>query len=181
MRSEKDVPHTMMRDGTPNGYSFITFKGTEYVIDWQVAGSREDHRMNIHVPRGIVTNSADTTLLTVNFFNGSEQSKLSYRVRGLSDWKPMQQVDKADPYFELLGKRWEKFEKIDFKAQWNADTTVEVHKFRSWNLPKPEKSTHLWEANIGTNWSAGRHVIEVKAEDRYGRTFTAYHMMRVVE
>ncbi len=181
MRNEKDVPHTMMRDGTPNGYSFITFKGTEYVIDWKVAGSPADHQMNIHVPRGIVANSPDTTLLTVNFFNGSEQSKLFYRVKGLTDWKPMQKVDKADPYFELLGKRWEKFDRIDFKALWNADTTVDIHNFRSWNLPKPEISTHIWEANLDTDWPAGRHVIEVKAEDRYGRTVKAYHMMRVVK
>lgn len=181
MRNEQDVPHTMMRDGTPNGYSFISFKGTEYVIDWKVAGSPADHQMNIHVPRGIVSKSADTTRLTVNFFNGTEQSKLSYRIKGLTNWKPLQKVDKADPYFALLGKRWEKFDKIDFKAQWNADTTVDIHGFRSWNLPKPEKSTHLWEANIGTDWPAGRHVIEVRAEDRYGRTITAFHMMRVVE
>ncbi|MCG8701349.1 MAG: calcineurin-like phosphoesterase family protein, partial [Bacteroidales bacterium] len=74
MRTENDIPHTMMRDGTPNGYSFISFKGTEYIIDWKVAGSPANHKMNIHVPRGIVSNSADTTILTVNFFNGSEQS-----------------------------------------------------------------------------------------------------------
>ncbi|MDW3192904.1 MAG: calcineurin-like phosphoesterase family protein [Cytophagales bacterium] len=181
MRNEKDVPHTMMRDGTPNGYSFITFKGKEYVIDWKVAGSPEDHRMNIHVPRGIVANSTELTNLTVNFFNGSEQSKLFYRVKGLTDWQPMKKVEKDDPYFALLGKRWQKFDKINFKAQWNADNTVDLPKLGVWDLPEPEPSTHLWEANIGTNWPAGRHVIEVKAEDRYGRTFTAYHMMRVVE
>ena len=180
MRNEKDVPHTTMRDGTPNGYSFISFKGAEYIIDWKVAGSPADHRMNIHVPRGIVAQAEDTTLLTVNFYNGSEQSRLSYRVMGLTDWQPMTKVSKRDPYFALLGKRWEKFEKIDFKKQWNADTTVRLHQFDNWGLPQPVESTHLWEANLGTDWPAGRHVIEVKAEDRYGRTFTAYHMMRVV-
>jgi hypothetical protein len=41
-------------------------------------------------------------------------------------------------------------------------------------------STHLWEADLGTGWPAGRHIIEVKATDRYDRTFTAYHTMRVV-
>lgn len=180
MRNEKNVPHTTMRDGTPNGYSFITFKGVEYIIDWKVAGSPANHRMNIHVPRGIVAHAADTTLLTVNFFNGSEESKLSYRVKGQTDWKPMQKVLRPDPYYALLGKRWEKLEKIDFKALWNADTTVNLPQFNSSSLPKPVNSTHLWEANIGTDWPVGRHVIEVKAEDRYGQTFTAYHTMRVV-
>lgn len=181
MRNEKDIPHSMMRDGTPNGYSFITFNGAEYVIDWKVAGSPADHRMNIHVPRGIVAKASDTALLTVNFFNGCEESKLKYRVKGLTEWGPMKKVDKVDPYFALLGKRWEKFAKIDFRAQWNSDTTVDLPKFSSWPLPEPEVSTHIWEANIGTDWPAGRHLIEVQAQDRYGQTFKAYHMMRVVE
>ena len=179
MRNETDVPHTTMRDGTPNGYSFITFKGSKYIIDWKVAGSPEDHRMNIHVPRGIVANTADTTLLTVNFFNGSEESKLEYRIKELTDWRPMEKVAKHDPYFALLGKRWEKFKKIDFRAQWNADTTVDIHNFSGWTLPEPINSSHLWQANIGTDWPEGRHVIEVKAKDRYGQVFTSYHLMRV--
>ncbi len=179
MRNENDVPHTMMRDGTPNGYSFITFKGAEYIIDWKVAGSPDNHRMKIHVPRGIKANSTDTTLLTVNFFNGSEESELSYRIKGQTDWKPMEKVLKPDPYYALLGKRWEKFRKIDFRAKWAADTTVDLAQIGV--LPRPVNSSHLWEANIGTDWPAGRHIIEVKAKDRYGQTFTAYHMMRVVE
>ena len=53
-------------DGTPNGYSFISFKGTEYIIDWKVSGSPADHQMNIYVPRGIVAGSEDETLLMVD-------------------------------------------------------------------------------------------------------------------
>ena len=181
MRNEKNVPHTTMRDGTPNGYSFISFKGAEYIIDWKVASSPADHRMNIYVPRGIVAGSSDTTLLTVNFFNGSEQSELSYRIKGETDWRPMQKVLKPDPYYALLGKRWEKFEKMDFKNLWNADTTVDLPPFDGWNLPNPVNSTHLWEANIGTDWPVGRHIIEVQAKDRYDQVFKVYHMMRVVE
>ena len=180
MRNENDVPHSTMRDGTPNGYSFITFDGAEYIIDWKIAGSPADRSMNIHVPRGIVAGAADTTLLTVNFFNGSEESELSYRIKGLIDWQPMQKVQKPDPYFVQLSKRWKKFEEIGFIDAWNADTAVDLHQFSDWNLPQPVNSTHLWEANIGTNWPSGRHVIEVRAKDRYGRVFTAYHMMRVV-
>ena len=180
MRNENDVPHTMMRDGTPNGYSFIEFKGSEYVIDWKVAGSPMDHQMNVHVPRGIVSGSADTTLLTVNFFNGSEESELSYRING-SEWKPMKRVFKPDPYFEKLGKRWKRFKAMKFREQWAADSTVDLPPLDGWDLPQPVYSSHLWEANIGTNWPAGRHLIEVQAKDRYGRTFSAYHMMRVEE
>jgi hypothetical protein len=180
MRNEKDVPHTMMRDGTPNGYSFITFNGTEYIIDWKVAGSPADHQMNIHVPRGIVANSADTTFLTVNFFNGSEQSTVEYRIKGLTEWKMMERADKVDPYYLMIDQRWKNLSKINIRELWESDSTLTDQTFPGTPMSRPEKSTHLWEANIGTYWPVGRHIIEVKANDRYGRTFTAFHTMRVI-
>lgn len=180
MRSETDVPHTMMRDGTPNGYSFISFNGTEYIIDWKVAGSPSDHQMNIHVPRGIVANSADTTLLTVNFFNGTEQSKLEYRIKGLTDWKKMEKVDKYDPYYLKIDQRWKGINKLGLVDLWEADTSLADQPFPGTKMSNPRISTHLWEANIGTDWPAGRHIIEINAMDRYGRTHSAYQTMRVV-
>ncbi|HKK63748.1 MAG TPA: calcineurin-like phosphoesterase C-terminal domain-containing protein, partial [Bacteroidales bacterium] len=180
MRSETDVPHTMMRDGTPNGYSFISFRGNEYIIDWKVAGSPDDHKMNIHVPRGIVAGSSDTTLLTVNFFNGSEESALQYRIKGQTEWETMEKTDKYDPYYLMISRRWENFQKLNLQELWNKNPELENEPFPGSNMPRPQKSTHIWEANIGTDWPVGRHVIEVKANDRYGRSFTAYHTMRVV-
>ena len=128
-----------------------------------------------------MSGSAYTTLLTVNFFNGDEYSELTYRVNGTEEWQPMQQVFKPDPYFAKLGKRWKRFKAMKFREQWNADTTVDLPPLDGWGLPQPVASSHLWEANIGTDWPAGRHLIEVQAKDRYGRIFSAYHMMRVVE
>jgi hypothetical protein len=72
------------------------------------AGSPNSHQMNIHVPRGIVAGSADTTYLTVNFSTGSEQSKLHYRIKGLTGWKEMKKVEKYDPYYLKISARWER-------------------------------------------------------------------------
>lgn len=180
MRGETDVPHTMMRDGTPNGYSFISFNGAEYIIDWKVAGSPEDHRMNIHIPREVVTQSSDTTLLTVNFFNGGEQSKVEYRIKGITEWKEMEKVDKYDPYYIKLIQRWNNFRKLNLDKLWFSDSTLMNQPFPGSPLPAPRVSTHLYEDNIGTDWPAGRHIIEVKATDRFGQTFTDYQTLRVV-
>jgi hypothetical protein len=180
-RGETDVPHTMMRDGTPNGYSFITFNGTEYIIDWKVAGSPESHQMNIHVPRGIVANSSDSTRLTVNFFMGSEQSELSYRIMGLTEWEKMDKVDKYDPYYLKIAERQAALQKFNLREFWENDSEFNDEPYPFSRMPGPSVSSHLWEARIGSNWPAGRHVIEVKAKDRYGREFKAYHSMRVVE
>ncbi|MEL7119834.1 MAG: calcineurin-like phosphoesterase family protein [Bacteroidota bacterium] len=180
IRNEVDVPHTMMRDGTPNGYSFITFNGTDYIIDWKVAGSPADHQMNIHLPRGIVANELDTVLLTVNFFNGSEQSELEYRIKGVSEWKKMEKVDKYDPFYLKIDQRWKRFKEIKLREQW-AETFESDVTLPGSPMPAPRISTHLWETNIGSDFPAGRHIIEVRAKDRYGRVFTNYSTLRVVE
>lgn len=180
LKGETDVPHTMMRDGTPNGYSFITFNGAKYVIDWKVAGSPKEHQMNIHVPRGIVAHSADTTRLTVNFFIGSEQSELQYRVKGLTEWKKMEKVYKMDPYYLKIVRRWEIFRKLKIRELWEGDPEFTDEPFPGWDMPRAQPSTHLWQADLGTDWPLGRHTIEVQAKDRYGRTFTDVHTMRVV-
>ncbi len=179
MRNEVDVPHTMMRDGTPNGYSFITFNGNNYVIDWKVAGSPDDHQMNIHVPRGIQANAMDTVLLTVNFFNGSEESKLEYRIKGATEWREMEKVDKFDPYYLKIDQRWKRLEEINLPETWVA-TFGEDTPRPGTSMPAPNISTHLWEANIGSDFPAGRHTIEVRATDRYGRVFTDHTTLRVV-
>jgi hypothetical protein len=181
MRNETDVPHTMMRDGTPNGYSIIKFKGTEYIIDWKVAGSSEDHQMNIHTPRGIKKNSGDTTLLTVNFFNGGEESRVYYKIKGIDGWEEMQRVEKPDPYYLMINQRWKNLNKLNVYDLWKADTSLADEVFPGTRMPWPQKSTHIWEANIGTDLPAGRHIIEVKAKDRYGRSFTDFHSIRVDE
>ena len=180
-RGETDIPHTMMRDGTPNGYSIITFNGNKYVTDWIVAGSREDHKMNIHIPRGIVANSADTVLLTVNFFNGSVESEVQYRIDGLTEWTTMNQVFVFDPFFMKLVQRWKNIINLGFQEQWENDPEASKTKFPGYKIPRPEKCTHIWQDNIGSDFPAGRYLIEVKATDRYGRTFIDYHPMRVVE
>ncbi len=180
LKNEKDVPHTMMRDGTPNGYSFISFNGTEYIIDWKVSGSPESHQMNIYVPRGILAQSDEPTLLMVNFFNGSEQSKLEYRIKGQTEWQSMEKVLKKDPYYSKIAKRWTDFTELGFAEMARENQEFVQERFPGTPLGGADVSTHLWEANIGTDWPAGRHLIEVRAHDRYGRTFSAYHTMRVV-
>ena len=179
MRNEVDVPHTIMRDGTPNGYSFITFNGNDYVIDWKVAGSPEDHQMNIHLPRGIKANERDTVLLTVNFFNGSEQAKLEYRIKGMSEWREMTKVAKYDPFYLKIDERWDRLEEINLPETW-VGTFGETVTRPGTSMPAPSVSTHLWEANIGSDFPAGRHIVEVRATDRYGRVFTDYASLRVV-
>ncbi|MDZ7738955.1 MAG: calcineurin-like phosphoesterase C-terminal domain-containing protein [Bacteroidales bacterium] len=181
MKGETGIPHTMMRDGTPNGYAIITFNDIDYTIDWKVAGSPADHRMNIHLPGAITAGSEENPLLTVNFFNGSECSELLYRVKGFGDWKNMERKRTVDPYYLLLNQRWKTFNELGFIDQWDNNPSLSGQAFPGRDLPGPQPSSHIWVSAIGTDWPAGRHTIEVRAKDMYGRVFTSYHTMRVEE
>ena len=180
LRDENDIPLNMMRDGTPNGYSFITFNGTNYIIDWKVSGKPDDYRMNIHTQRGIKVDSSSSALVTVNFFNGSEQSELSFRVLGETEWKKMEKVSTKDPFYSLIYERFENFNSLKIKEMWQKDPELR-------NKPYPlikrmyeaNNSTHLWQSNIGKSLPEGIHIIEVNAKDRYGRLFKDYHSIRI--
>ncbi len=178
-KNEVDVPMTMMRDGTPNGYAMIQFNKVDYLIDWKVAGSPESHQMNIHVPRGILAGSTDTTLLTVNFFNGCEQSEVEYRVEGLTSWKTMTKISKFDPYYLKVYERWENLKYLEVPEKWESDPQLVNEPNIGRPISNPQESAHLWEADLGTDWPVGRHVIEVRAKDRNGRTYQAIKTFRV--
>ena len=55
---ERGIPHTMMADGAPNGYSIISFDGTEYDLDFRAAGRAASYQMNILAPEEV---TADQT------------------------------------------------------------------------------------------------------------------------
>lgn len=182
VRDENDIPLTMMRDGTPNGYSYITFNGTNYIVDWKVSGKSENYRMNIHTPRGVSEEASASTNITVNFFNGSEQSELSFRVLGETGWNKMEKVSKQDPFYSLIYERFSDFSSMKLKDQWENDPDLK-------NKPYPlikrmyeaSNSTHLWQSEIGKNLTEGIHVIEVNAKDRYDREFKDFHTLRIVK
>lgn len=181
MKGETGVPHTMMRDGTPNGYSFIRVDGNQYELDWKVAGGAEDYRMNIHTPDVITAGSKEAPKLTVNVFSGSERANVEYRLRKESSWTSMEQVDKADPYYTALFERQQKLEKVGLPKQWNSHPETEGTEVPGTDLPSPDSSSTLWEAPLGTDWAPGRHRVEVQVTDMFDRTYSAFHTFRVVE
>jgi hypothetical protein len=181
MRDENDIPHSMMQDGTPNGYAFISFKGSEYIIDWKAAGRPLEHRMNIYIPRGIAAGSSDTVQMVVNYFMGSEQTKVEYRIKDLSGWQPMTKTLMIDPFYEKLYKRWEFFRKQELLKKWKSDPDYANEPLPGTSLPRKDRSPHIWTANLNKDLQAGEYVIEVRVKDRYNRTFQDHQLMRVAE
>lgn len=153
--NEAGVPISTMRDGTPKGYAFITFDGNEYVIDYKVAGHPIDYRMEIFAPKVVEHNEKTSAGVYVNFFIGSPQDTLMYRIdKGV--WKEMQYEEDYDPTYLHKIHEW------DF-------TEILIPGKRPSN---PIASKHLWRGSIPTSLEPGEHTIEVKAKDMFGRTST---------
>ncbi|WP_205499721.1 calcineurin-like phosphoesterase C-terminal domain-containing protein [Rufibacter psychrotolerans] len=161
---QNGVPESTMRDGTPKGYAFLHFKGSQYTIDYKVANQPKEYQMDLFLPKVVARGRNTSAGVFVNFFMGSERDTVLYRVDD-GPWKPMAFQSDYDPAF--------------------------LHKLHEWDLAEelmpgrrpsnPAKSQHLWRGNIPTNLSVGEHAIEVKATDMFGRTFTQKGRYRIEE
>jgi hypothetical protein len=158
---ENGIPHTMMRDGAPNGYSIITFNGHQATVDFKAARRPESYQMNIHAPERVHAGPGRTNWVYVNVFGGSERSTVQMRVDPTGQWITLEKVAEHDPYFRRL-KQMEQERELTNRA-----------------LPEPVNSAHLWKAPLPEMDTPGVHRIWVQTEDQYGRVFDASRVFRV--
>lgn len=161
---ENNLPDATMRDGTPQGYAYLNFKGNQYSIDYQVIGESPEHRMNIFMPK-VVTHGRNTSAgIYVNYFLGGDQDKVSYRVND-GQWNTMSRVSDYDRNYMQEIFKW--------------DLSEELRPGRRGS--NPVRSTHLWRGSIPARITPGEHTVEVKVEDMFGRTFTQTQTYRLQE
>jgi hypothetical protein len=146
---EKGIPVATMRDGTPKGYALLTVDGNQYKTDYKVAGQSADYQINLYCPK------INASVIFANFFMGDDSSTVEYCVDG-GEWKKMNKTEDYDPAYYHYMQEWDYIEDV-----------------RPGRRPSnPVRSTHLWRAGIPSNLPAGKHTVEVRATDRYGRTFS---------
>lgn len=150
---EVGLPNSTMADGTPNGYSIITFTGSSYSVRYKVARRPADYQMNVYVPDEISVADATNTAVVANVFAGSERSIVEMRVDD-GEWIAMKQEKANDPFF-VQSKEAEK----------NWKPTEGYH-----TLPGPSNSNHIWTANLPAGLDAGTHLVTVRTTDMYGQT-----------
>lgn len=161
---QNNLPDATMRDGTPQGYAYLNFKGNKYTIDYQVIGESPEHRMNIFMPK-VVTHGRNTSAgIYVNYFLGGEKDKVSYRVND-GQWNTMSRVSDYDRNYMQEVYKW--------------DLSEELRPGRRGS--NPVRSTHLWRGSIPARITPGEHTVEVKVEDMFGRTFTETQTYRLVQ
>jgi hypothetical protein len=160
--NENGVPVSTMRDGTPKGYVFMTFRGNQYSARYKTAGMQEDYQFRIFAPRVVRQNESTSSGIYANFFMGSRKDNVVYRVDD-GKWLPMQYVHDYDPsYLHML-------------HEWDFADTLPAGRRPS----NPERCFHLWRGYVPVDLPVGEHIIEVKGTDLYGQTFTQKSSYRV--
>ena len=160
---EVGIPHTTMRDGTPNGYSIVTFDGTDYSIRFKASRWSGDYQMNIHaLDRVAVEESTDSVEVLVNVFAGSEKSIVEMRIGKSTQWVPLERVERKDPFYLWL----KALEEEDRPVAWR-------------NLPKAEVSSHLWAGELPADLAKGTYLIEIQTTDMFGQKYQGRRPLRV--
>jgi hypothetical protein len=160
----RGIPHTMMADGGPNGYTIISFDGTDYTIDYKVARRPESYQMNIESPEEVAREKLAETEIFINVFNGSPKSTVEMRVGEEGEWRRLERRVMIDPAYQRV---------------FDAEAAIPDPPWRS--LPRPRPSTHLWRGTLPSDLPVGSHLIQVRTEDMHGRTFEDRRAIRVVE
>jgi len=162
---ENGIPNATMSDGAPNGYSIVTFDGPKYDVTFHAARRPAEHQMNIHAPEEVAAEAAPAVDVTVNVFAGSERSTVEMRLSGSDEWRAMEKVSAADPFY-LAMKELEEGPKPPPGRK----------------LPAPHKSTHIWRAKLAEGpLTPGTHLIQVRATDMFGKSYVDHRAFRVAE
>ncbi|QEC53453.1 calcineurin-like phosphoesterase family protein [Anseongella ginsenosidimutans] len=160
--NEKGIPYSMMADGTPKGYSFITFDGNQYIIDYKAVDKPAEHQIGIYAPKVTGYKVKGSSPVYANFYMGSADDEVMMRVDN-GEWKEMKRVEEFDPTFIAKQVAW--------------DMTEEL-----WEGRRPGAaaiSDHLWKASLPDDLPRGTHTIEIKATDMFGRTFIEKRSYRI--
>lgn len=162
---DRSIPHTMCADGTPNGYSIISFDGSQYSLQYRAAGRSADYQVQIHAPEVVTAGGNSETSVFANVFNGSSRSKVDIRIDG-QDWQAMTHTIRNDPTFEQVYET----EKLLAKEG------------KPWrDMPSPRVSSHVWESKLPDGLSIGSHLIEVRSTDIFGQSVAGRRIIRVAK
>ncbi len=166
---ERGIPIALESDGTPNGFHVLSVNGTQYQTT--LVPARDPSRGQMRIMLDSQIHRADPEILTesmpgtmlrgpigqaaagstrvmVNLFDGGPKSQVSMTLGG-GQPIALAKVERMDPFVQEVYAR-----NAAVKKPW----------------VKPDLVTHMFQAPLPADLSAGTHRITVTAQDEYGRT-----------
>ena len=164
-KDERGIPVTTMKDGVPNGYAILHFDGNAYSYDYLVANGPKEEVMNLSVPEVVRKSTGwSNAVVGINFYNGSEQTKVEFRVDE-GKWQRARRVKSFDPEYA-----WERLQEDHSKVP-----------SESGLLPYPESSSHQWFGRLPNHLEAGEHSVDIRVTDRFGRVFEEHTSYSIID
>lgn len=158
---EAGLPHTVMRDGTPNGWLVATFDGNQYAYEYRPARRPANYQMRIYTPESVPAAKTQETEVVANVFIGTERSTVRMRVDN-GPWTELKKDDRPDPFY------------MKIKEAEESD-----HPPRGVTMPRIADSTHIWVGHLPAGLSPGAHLIEVRSVDMFGVEHVGHRVFRV--
>lgn len=172
LKDETGIPHATMNDGAPNGYSIISFDGTDYSIRFKAARRPENYQMNIHLADDINRENLDKAQVIVNVFSGSERSKVEMKIGGQTNWIPLAFTPMPDPYNAWMHSL-SPF--LDLKLEDDSRTDEAL----GWKMDPPRVSQHIWSGGLPSDLAPGTYHLQIRTKDMFGQEWTAFRIFRI--
>jgi hypothetical protein len=156
------IPHAMMADGNPRGYLEVEFDGNQYKIDgYRAIGYPADYQIQIGCPIEVAQAELGDRLVYANVLDGSEHSKVRFRIGEADNWREMEKVWEENPMQQALFER---------------DARLELP-YRP--LSKGTICQHLWRIPLPADTPVGIHRVEIESTDMYGHLHRGSTTVRV--
>ena len=146
---EYGIPHTMMSDGTPNGYAFLHIDGNDWKLRWKSAGVPENVQMHIVAPDA-VSDEDGAFKVIANIYNALPDADVKLKIGDEGEWIDMKRNPQKDPVRLAEKQRENQLGEVPWrKMGGDAD------------------SQHIWEAEVDQELEPGVYTILVKATDEW--------------
>lgn len=162
-RDERGIPHSMMSDGAPNGYSIMAFNRHNYQLDFYPAGRPANYQMDLVLPEKMVAGQLDGVSLVANVFNAMPQDRVEARIGPEGAWVAMENFAGNAPLFLEMRKR-------------------ELKPDGQPMFGEPHATNHLWQSalsGLASDLPSGHHLLQVRWTDQNGRATLANKVLMI--
>jgi hypothetical protein len=146
--NEYGIPHTMMSDGTPNGYAFLHIDKNNWKLEWKTAGVPENVQMHIHAPDAV--SSENEMKVIANIYNALPDAEVKMKIGEEGEWIDMKRIPQIDPVRLAEKEKEKQLGEVPWRK-----------------MGGDQDSEHIWEASVKPELKPGVYTVQIIARDNW--------------